>query len=106
MQCCVLLQCNGQYIYFADCRKQDVDRAGSNIGASTIVTNIEACVAQCDSLPECKAWTFSTSDTQCWSRMPSHRKLPMMAGSGQELRDVPKQGVNTRTLFKDVYSFE
>ena len=80
MQCCVLLQCNGQYIYFADCRKQDVDRAGSNIGASTIVTNIEACVAQCDSLPECKAWTFRTSDTQCWVKNAVPQETPHDGG--------------------------
>ena len=47
------------------CRKQDVDRHGPNI-KSTIVANVDSCARECDVLSPCKAWTFRTSDSQCW----------------------------------------
>ena len=54
--------------------------AGSDI-SSSIVTDIEACVAQCGSLPDCKAWTFRPTDNQCWVKNAVPAETPYTASA-------------------------
>ena len=60
------------------CRKQDVDRMGSDIaGMSMIaVTDVNDCATRCTNLPECKAWTFRTSDVKCWLKNSAPPETP------------------------------
>ena len=60
------------------CRKQDVDRMGSDIaGMSMIaVTDVNDCASRCTNLPECKAWTFRASDVKCWLKNSAPPETP------------------------------